>query len=134
MKGITITKSNYAHIASKLTKFFQHGAFWCWHQFDCGMKKRIKDIVVHYPYNGGTPKLLYTRRYYNNITTDYQMCYGYNGHPKGLLCVRMNEDEAFCIHADGSETIWFLGNRIIIKRPAHAFANRNYLYECFQIA
>lgn len=117
MKGIVVTKKNYKFVTSKLKKFFDHKSFIVWHDFNCGMKKRIGHIL-----NTLNIKGYDTMSEYNNIYTR-------KSDVSDLMIVEMNYEESFLVEF-GNE-VWFLGNRVIIK-SYHSCLNKM-LYQCFQI-
>ena len=116
MKGIVVDEKNYLRVAGKLKKFFMHGDISMWHQFDCGMKKRIGHMIE---VDG---EKFDVKRNYPSVTTHLAK--------DGFFIVFMNENEGFVLQYD--DEVWFLGNRIIIKTEWCA-DDKNYIYECFQI-
>lgn len=121
MKGIVVNEKNYKQVAGRLVKFFDHYIFDVWHDFDCGMKKRIGHKIKI------MGKAVDTKRKYSVTTrTDH----------KGLLHAEMkyasyDPDVVECFVLEEGNEVWFLGNRVLIKREFFGFA-RN-LYRCFQI-
>ena len=125
MKAITVTEKNIKSINGRLKRFFKHGDFMVWHNFDCGMKKHIsryidinipghyeKHVDTMYPYRGIT---VHERVYSDKITTLY---------------IEMNYDEGFRIKP--GMKVAFLGNRVIIRSDFLSSIHK-YCYQCFQI-
>lgn len=139
MSKVTITESNYKQVFGRLKKFFNHDGLLTWHQFDCGMKKRIghtihfdgltKNGKVYIPENtANVMRRIYRSKHH---VSDTKFFFEYS-HSDDDFYYDDGELENISVITFGDE-IWFLGNRVIIKRKANFFTSHSYLYMCYQI-
>lgn len=139
MSKVTITESNYKQVFGRLKKFFNHDGLLTWHQFDCGMKKRIGHILhqkevtidgeVFIP--AETVNVMYHVSDVECVEMGSNLIVYYND--SDISCRLFGEDDKSCA-ADFSigDEVAFLGNRIIVK-SRWGLPNHHYCYQCYQI-
>lgn len=128
MKGALITEKNYNQVCGRLRKFFSHYEYLVWHTFDSGFKKR-------------NPTMCYfsTDHKKHCVASQYHVgarwTYTFNKPNNKMLAVKYGRSLAeggFII--EPGMTVWFLGNRITIKKEASALLEYRWIYTTFQIA
>jgi hypothetical protein len=135
MSKVTITESNYKQVFGRLKKFFNHDGLLTWHQFDCGMKKRIGhtihfDGIARLSIPEHTVNVMHRIYRSKHHVSDTKFFFEYS-HSDDDFYYDDDELENVSVITLGDE-IWFLGNRVIIKRKAY-FTNHRHLYMCYQI-
>lgn len=128
MKIITITEENIKSVYGKLRKFFynnNHTGFEEWHNFDCGFKKHISQMiyiekdkvrnVLKYP----SPNAIK----YRHKGTVPSISYSYIS----LMLTATDEDIL-----QVGDKIAFCGNRIVY-RTKYFWGNYKYIYTTFQV-
>lgn len=132
MNKVIITESNYKQVFGRLKKFFNHDDLMTWHQFDCGMKKRIGHTIRFDgiaklsipPHTANVMHRIYRSKHH---VSDTKFFFEYSTDNDYYY----DEFENVSVISLGDE-VWFIGNRVIIKRKAY-FTNHRYLYMCYQI-
>lgn len=131
MNTFELSEKNILHVGGMIKKFFnKHKNFIAWHQFNCGMKKRIGyDINIRMP--GDTEDMFVsTNRKVCNIeckinkNCSYPISIGY-----------IDNYEEYCgFGLKVGDKVSFIGNRIMF-RTKEPFGNGKYryLYQCYQI-
>ena len=131
MKGVVITEENKKQVYGRLEKFFKHQNFVIWHQFDCGMKKRLGHYInVKEPFEDVLQKYDVMREANGCSCYNYVKTFSIYG-----------SYEVFSVHYGDCVTefkvgdeVLFLGNRIIVKQPfKHCIEDVDFLYLCIQI-
>lgn len=120
MRGKVVSKENALVVKGRLKKFFGHGSFVVWHQWDGGMRKRLGRYVTLF-----TGCSVCVERRYSGVEV-----VEHSEFPDVVLGVRLSHDDGLVIKL--GDEVWFLGNRVILKTKS-PLSNHDYLYECFQI-
>lgn len=117
MKGIVITEDNRNMVYGRLKKFFENHSVASWHNFNGGMRKRVK------PYHG-----IVTFYWNPKIELDYD-----NFLKEHIIHFYLGYKHSDYVK-DGDE-IQFLGNRIVIKQlwMGGIYEDKKYIYSCYQI-
>lgn len=134
MKIITITEKNANWVIGRLNRFFKHDKMLVWHQFDCGIRKRLGSIidlgVNSRPFNNPKKMVDVTRMYDGVSFRKYNNPYIVDYYRDTVACIDLNYDEGYTIGI--GDKIVFLGNRIIVRNNFNMIGHQ-YLYTCFQI-
>ena len=132
MRKIVITDKNYKMVFGMLRKFFAHKNFLYWYNFDKHGKKRFSSILkIKNVFEPNGVEKYNTKKVLKNVTTyDADFCLEpYLPKPfYSIYCDLIDGEDNIVI----GDEIYFCSNRIIVKQKFD-FANRDYLYECYQI-
>lgn len=129
MKGILITDQNLKTVYGRFNRFAKHNLYDMHWRLNCGMKKRFKSS---YRMDNGE---MYNTRCTIRIYPDYI-------HAKcisdvdciNIRCQNPATDYIGSFEIQPGDTIWFLGNRVVIKQPITPEIHCGYtLYCCLQI-
>lgn len=141
MKSITINSHNAKWIASRLNRFFGSHHLVTYHQWDCGMKKRIGKIMKGDPYSSDPE----TRSSFDTTMAVFKAsCSVRDSISSDEVVISINESldqfedyDAGYILKEGDK-VAFLGNRVIFRihyplKMLYSYQKYDYLYVCYQI-
>lgn len=129
MKGILVTEQNLKSVYGRFNRFAKHNLYDMHWLLNCGMKKRFKST---YRMDNGE---MYNTRCTIRIYPEYiQPHSNFDINRIRINCQNPATDYIGSFEIQPGDSIWFLGNRVIIKQPIIPEIHCGYtLYCCLQI-
>jgi len=131
MGVFTLSEKNVSYVSGLIRKFFQKDRVYkTWHQFNCGMKKRIgSKTSIRMP---GELKDTFVSTNNKAFNVNCAIRKNNKWYPTSITYLdKFTEDCGFCLKL--GDKVAFYGNRIVF-RTLEPFGNgeHRHLYTCFQ--